>query len=314
VSGASALGIQRTVWRPFNNTYLKSSIRVSSLLTMVKKVVITGIRGFIATALADRLRSEGWDVTGTDRCDSLDIRDRLREVAPNLIIHAAAEIYDESTMFESNVGLTRRILEHCSEVTPNCRLIALGSSSEYGKRNRPTCETDDLQPSTMYEGTKSAASMLVRAYSLTHGFQAALVRPYSVYGAGERAGRFLPFLLSLPTAIKVCPQAAHDFIYIDDFVGAVLAVIARQTRPYDVVNVGTGIMTTNTQLVETFEQVLGHKYEVDTTLPPKVNDTEMWVCNPAHLHKEYGFVPCIDLAQGIALMASIKGLRIHRPC
>ena len=278
----------------------------------MKTVVITGIRGFIAAALAARFRDEGgWRVVGTDRSDSPRIRDVLRDACPDLVLHAAAELYDAASMFESNVLLTHMILEHCRDVAPRCRLVALGSSSEYGRRDHPTRETDALQPGTIYEGTKAAAAMLVQASSLTYGFQAAVVRPYSVYGIGERPGRFLPFLLSRPPSIKLCPGAAHDFVYIDDFVAGVFAVLARQSETFDTVNIGTGTMTTNAQLVAVFERVLGHTYVIEAILPPKANDAETWVCDPGHLEREYGYKPCTTLEQGITLMAAAAVANNH---
>ena len=125
-------------------------------------IVVTGGRGFIARALVARLQAEGHTVVTTDRSDTPNIQTFLSDVSPSIIIHAAAELHDESTMFDSNVGLTRNILEHCRDVSPSCRFVLIGSSSEYGRVSTPTAETNILQPGTIYEATKSAASVLTQ--------------------------------------------------------------------------------------------------------------------------------------------------------
>ena len=123
-------------------------------------IVVTGARGFIAAALMAKLQADGHAVVGTDRKDSANIRAVLAATRPSIVIHAAAELYDEAAMFESNVILTRNILEHCKDVSPRCRMVLIGSSSEYGRVDRATTESDPLRPGNMYEATKAAAAML----------------------------------------------------------------------------------------------------------------------------------------------------------
>lgn len=272
----------------------------------LKTVVISGIRGFIAKALKNRFELEHYRVIGTDRADSARIQDLLHLVQPELIIHAAAELFDTTRMFESNVVLTYNILEFCREQSPSCRIILVGSSSEYGRKETATKESDSLEPETIYEGTKAAAAMLARAYSYTYRFQAAIIRPYTIYGPGEKPQRFLQQLLLLPNKIRLCPTPAHDFVYIDDFVEAVFAVLKRQAKLFDVVNVGSGIQTTNLEVVKAFEKVFGHKYEIEEILPLKPNDAMVWVCDPCYLLNEYGFKVSTSLEEGICLMKATK--------
>lgn len=271
-------------------------------------IVVTGGRGFIASALATKLAAHGHTVTTTDRQDADNIRAVLNAASPSIIIHAAAEVSDEATMFDSNVSLTRDILEHCKAVTPACRLVVIGSSSEYGRVDKPTAETDALHPGTLYEATKAAAAMLTQGYATAHGFMACIIRPYSVYGAGEKPHRFVRFLMSKPVAIDLCPTPVHDFIYIDDFVDGVCAVLQRQTKPFDIVNLGTGVQTTNADLVRTVETVLQHTFDVRSTLPPKPNDALTWVCDPTYARQAYGFKATTTLEQGLQRTARVLGM------
>lgn len=276
-------------------------------------IVITGARGFIAASLGARLKHEGHTVLTTDRKDAANMRTLLSAMSPSVVIHAAAELSDESTMFDSNVALTRDILEYCKDVAPACRLVLLGSSSEYGRVNKPTAETDTLRPGTLYEATKAAAAMLTQGYAAAHGFMACVIRPYSVYGAGEKPHRFVRFLMTRPATIDLCPTPVHDFIYIDDFVDGVCAVLQRQTKPFDIINLGSGVQTTNADLVRTVERVLQHTFDVQATVPPKPNDAETWVCDPTYAWRAYGFKATTTLEQGLRRMARVLGMETTHP-
>ena len=64
-------------------------------------VLITGIRGFIAQGLSRLLAARSYTILGSDRNDSARMPEYLDEHRPDIIIHAAAELYDESQMFAS---------------------------------------------------------------------------------------------------------------------------------------------------------------------------------------------------------------------
>jgi len=321
-----------------------NSFGSASTIMSRHSIVVTGGRGFIAGALTARLRADGHRVVTTDRQDSANIRDVLSATSPSIIIHAAAELRDEAAMFESNVVLTRDIMEYCRDVSPACRFMLIGSSSEYGRVSKATAETDVLRPGTIYEATKSAASVLTQVrggggrqpphvlplrerrlhrahrpahdsqgYAATYGFQACIIRPYSVYGPGSAAG-FVRFLMSKPAAIKLCPAPAHDFIYIDDFVDGVCAVLTRQTKPFDIVNLGSGKQVTNAQLVDAVQAALQHEFVIESEIPPKANDALTWMCDTTHAFQEYGFKATTTLGQGLRRMVdalAVKKDKLH---
>ncbi|KAI9010795.1 hypothetical protein DFJ74DRAFT_685627 [Hyaloraphidium curvatum] len=260
--------------------------------------------GFLATHLAARLRRLGFRTVHTTRDDVPAIRDFLVREDPSLIVHCAAALSGEPRgMFDANVSLTMEVLEHCRLASPRCRLIHLGSSSEYGALPGPNRGTDPLEPRTVYEGTKAAATMLVRAWSSTFGFPACVVRPYSVYGPGDRPERFTQLLLRRPARVRITPDATHDWIHVDDFCEAVARVVLAAKPGFDVVDVGTGVATTNAGLVEAFQRVLGFKCEVDGSRPRKEGDRDNWLADTRHLQEEYGFRAGIGLEEGIRRMA-----------
>jgi nucleoside-diphosphate-sugar epimerase len=179
----------------------------------MKKMLITGSNGFIGKNLIDYYSSMYEIITHT-RND--DIKIKLKQ-NPDVIINCAANIYNEETMFDSNVILVYELLQYVKE--KKIKMIQIGSSAEYGKKDKPSKETDNLEPRNLYEATKASATMLCMGFAKEYDLPIAVVRPYSVYGIHEKSYRLFPKLFDAFTQNKEMTlyQGYHDFIYIKDF-------------------------------------------------------------------------------------------------
>jgi UDP-glucuronate 4-epimerase len=261
------------------------------------KVFVTGRTGFIATNIINRYTSDGHVVASSSRGD--DVIQKLTDFNPDIIFHLAMEGLDPDKMVESNIGLTHRILEYCRH-TPVQKLVIFGSSSEYGCKDHPVTEKDVLEPVTIYEGTKAAASMLARCYAFTYGIPTVVIRPMSVYGPHEKEFKLMTRIFS--NKLQKLNHAVHDWIYIDDFVEAVVAVGNHTgTDLFDIVNIGFGEQRTNHEVVAIAEGLLGHTlvFTESNVQLGHGTDSQMWVCDPTHLKTRYGFTPSITLEEGM---------------
>ena len=250
-----------------------------------ESVVITGIKGFIGSHLRKACKSIGYKVYGTTREDNIGNTIKLlNSVKPALIFHTAAELSDESKMFATNTYLTQAILEYCKLFKPE-RLIIFGSSSEYGRKQGPISETDLLEPETIYEGTKAAATLLARSYSLTYKIPTIVIRPFAIYGPGEKPERFIQILLRIPEKIHLS-EGVHDYVYIDDFISATLKIVASCKKQFDIVNIGSGVQTTNLEVVQAVERITRHSFIIEKA-DAKPYDSSSWVCDTSYLRSEY---------------------------
>jgi nucleoside-diphosphate-sugar epimerase len=154
-----------------------------------------------------------------------------------------------------------------------------------------------LEPETMYEGTKAAATMLARSFSITYDIPTLVIRPFTVYGPGEKPSKFIPILLSLPDKIRLS-EGVHDYVYIDDFVYILLEVVSSCKRMFDLVNIGTGKQTTNLEVVRTVERLTGHMFYMEPA-QAKPYDSSSWVCDPEYLRNSYGLVATTGLEEGL---------------
>lgn len=266
---------------------------------MATSVLITGIRGLIGSHLKTACEALGYTVHGTTRADSIESTlNLLRQVSPSYIFHTAAELVDESKMFCTNVSLTHAILHYCKNAKQSLkRLVIIGSSSEYGRKPEPMAEHMSLEPETIYEGTKAAATMLARSFSISYGIPILIIRPFTVYGPGEKPSKFIPLLLALPDKVRLS-EGAHDYVYIDDFVRILLEIISSCKSLFDIVNIGTGKQTSNLEVVRTVERITGHIFYMEPA-QGKPYDSSSWVCDTEYLRTTYGLITNTSLEDGL---------------
>ena len=253
-------------------------------------ILITGINAFIARHLYSALNCSGNMIIGTTREDTNNISEILNQHKPEYIYHVGAEIYDNNAMFENNVILTYRILEYCKTAQNLKKLVIIGSSSEYGRKTKPMAESDSLEPQTIYEGTKAACSMLAQAYSHTYNIPILIIRPFTVYGPGEKPNKFLQILfkkLQNNDKTIAVSRGVHDYVYIDDFINALDAIVNNNHNQFDIINIGSGIQTTNIDVIKCFENVTQYKFDTYLHLESKKYDSDTWLCDTTRLQQYY---------------------------
>lgn len=92
----------------------------------------------------------------------------------------------------------------------------------------------------------------------------------------------------------------HDFIYIDDFVRGIDLLLQQSWPLGEIVNFGSGVQTTNLEVLEVWQQVTGRTVSVeyhDSYLRPQ--DTKHWQCDTAYARSVYGFQSQFTLTQGV---------------
>lgn len=137
-----------------------------------KRIVITGIGGFIGQQLASHLRSEGYDVTGLDvklngesglkveLLNRQDVEAAFRSLAPyHVVIHLAAVAHGQRlpkklTYAEVNVQMTKNVVEAVEPV--HTQFILASSIAVYGEDGKsfPVKVDDETKPATDYGRSK----------------------------------------------------------------------------------------------------------------------------------------------------------------
>ncbi len=270
---------------------------------MTHKIAIIGSNSFIAKNLSDYYY--GQEIALFNREHTKDVCKHLNDFQPDVIINCAAEIYNSETMFESNIVLLYNILEYCKQ-NLNTRFIQIGSSSEYGTSYQiPLHEDLKLSPKDMYQATKGAGTLLCQGYSNQFGVDVAIVRPFSVYGRYEKPHKLFPSLWRVFKKDEhiTIHEGVHDFVYIDDFVRAIDQLLSMCDFNGDVINVGSGIQYTNSEIVQFFKNVEKKQYVNVTYASTTIRsfDRKSWVCDTKNAEEKYGIVCDTPIEAGIKL-------------
>ncbi len=175
---------------------------------------ISGQSGFLGQAITKYLKEKGKLVFAIPRDQSIyQLRSLFWFNNPDYIIHLASygNHYgqkDFKQMVEVNIMGTYNLLE-------------AAMFYDYKTFYNFTTSSVLLKDQTYYSITKHCGEQLVGMYR-----DVINVRPYSVYGPGEAAHRFIPTVIScLNTGNEMVldKQATHAWIYIDDLVKAFFA-------------------------------------------------------------------------------------------
>jgi len=269
--------------------------------------VITGSRGFLGQYLVKRLQHEGIELISLTHeilANGPDVKAIFLNYRPIIVYnlqaygnHNAQD--DDYEALRSNIIFTHHLARIARESGVKY-FVQFGSSSEYGTKSQPMKETDSLEPTTMYGATKAAATWILRSLS-TSTFRIVVVRPFSVYGPGEADFRLIPTIinkLSTREVLNLDSNAAHDWIYIDDFIDGLMAVTTAITKePLGIVNIGTGIQYTNRDIYGFISKIMRKKTRIkEARLRPF--DTSSWVADNTKL-KSLGWLPKHDIISGL---------------
>ncbi len=188
-----------------------------------KRVLITGISGFVGSHLAEFFLERGLDVYGTIRWRSkLDnikhIQDKVRlietdikdahsmqktidEVEPDYVFHLAAQSFvptswkAPSETVSANILGTVNLFEAIRNSNSDPRIQVAGSSEEYGMvfpDEIPIKETNPLRPMSPYAVSKVATDLFGYQYHQSYGLK--IVRTRAFNHTGPRRGE--PFVTS----------------------------------------------------------------------------------------------------------------------
>jgi nucleoside-diphosphate-sugar epimerase len=250
---------------------------------------------------------EELDVTDGDQAARL-----VKEVSPDVVFHLAAPGVMDRSVPDGELLAGHLMGTHCmleaAEASSVGRFVHVGGSSEYGHHDHPLAEETSLQPVTPYGAAKAAASLLALQKGTSERLNVVVLRPFSIYGPGEPRTRLLPSAIAAALGDEVLPLTvpgiSRDYVYVDDVADALIAAADPGLASGAVYNVGTGIMTTNEELVGLVGAVLGKQIRVEVgAYPSRASDTRTWVADTGRATQELGWTAHTALAEGIASTA-----------
>lgn len=258
------------------------------------RLLVTGARGFIGSAVVRTAHDRGDVVIGVDRSGAgralpsavqfiegdITRPDTWSSAFQGLdgVVHCAAlhrpgEIHDDpARSIDVNLRGTRLMLEAAAAAgVPS--FVNLSSAKVYGDPlNWPSDEDDLLNPVEPYGLAKLVTEDYCRYFTRRTSMRCTSVRPFSVYGPEQDlttgyVGQLLEGWLTTSTVtLSGHPGFSRDFVHVADVVDLCLEVAAHESPP-PVVNAGSGEAATLDALVDEFRQLCGADVPVRWTEP-----------------------------------------------
>lgn len=181
---------------------------------MKKKILITGVAGFIGSNLARMLIAKGYDVRGIDNLSAGTLQNIPKRVdfyqqdivlddldsafdQVDVVFHFAAKtclsdcIEDPIGACRSNIEGTLRVLE-AARIAKIQQMIYADTSAEYeGVLVFPT-PVDQVAPEGVYAVSKRGGNLFCDSYRKLYGLKITTVRYFNVYGPVQDYRRVIP--------------------------------------------------------------------------------------------------------------------------
>src|SRR5262245_21334499 len=219
--------------------------------------VVTGAVGFIGSHVARALRARGYRVhamgRGTDAehigPSALSVVDERTE----LVVHCAGgssvgqSVSAPLVDFQKTVPPFAEVLEWARGHVATAKVVLLSSAAVYGDADTiPTAEDSPLRPISPYGCHKRMCEELCASYGRNYGVSSAVVRLFSVYGAGLRKQLLWDTCRKASTGdrrFQGTGQELRDWLHVDDAVALVLAAAGIAAPETPIINGGSGIGT-----------------------------------------------------------------------
>lgn len=293
------------------------------------KVLITGSEGFVGTHLSNEFEENGYEVircslAGGEGFISMDILDQeqilriLSEYKPDILINMAGQANvglswkkPQLTVSLNTIGLIN-IFEAVKEVNPRMRVIAVGSSDEYGSLKEYGANvTEDLpvKPITPYAISKVAQEQFAQLYIRAYGMNVCMVRCFNLGGPLQTKGYMISDFASGIAEIEAGEkdflsvgnlQSARDFTHVKDAARA-YRLIAEKGHVGEVYNISSGITFMAQEVLDKLVKMARAEIIVKQDLTRmRPSDTPVVCGNHDKLTKHTGWNPVYSLDELLA--------------
>ena len=288
----------------------------------MKRVLVTGARGFIGGRCLPRLVSAGYDVHAVTRgpvpeskkymtwhqvdlFDTPAVFSLLREVSPSHLLHLAwitqPGQYWTSTQNLRWLAASLEMLYAFNEIRGS-RVVAAGTCAEYDWKHGECSETTTpLVPESLYGACKLALSRLLEAFSAQTGVSSAWGRVFFPYGPGEPPAKLVSSvaksLLAGQPASCSAGEQKRDFLHVEDVAGAFVALL--ESGVCGAVNIASGQATPVKQVVGTIGDLLGRRELVRLGELPSTTEAPVVVADIDRLVGEVGWHNSVSLESGL---------------
>ena len=275
-----------------------------------RKVIVTGADGFVGRYVISSLQKHGYETVQIshrtlDLCRSF-IPDTGDEV--EAVIHLAAKTFvpeswdDPMAYLGNNTEMLLRVLEFCRKRGTK---LLFPSTYLYGSpQYLPIDERHPCVPVTPYHMSKKVGEELCEFYSENYDVPVAVIRPFNVYGFGQREEFLLPKIFKQvydknSNVIEVYDLAPkRDYLYVEDFAEIMVDMIP-YICGFDVYNIGGGHSYSVKEVIDIIQSECGTKKQISELHHQRRNEINDCVSDNSKIDRVLGGISVTALRCGI---------------
>ncbi len=304
------------------------------------RILITGFSGFVARHFIQYLYDSGKDVEVwgidiiepsydykrfeskirihfeiVDLLNMESLQDLLTRFVPEYILHLAS--YSSVAYswkhpldsFRNNTNIFLNLVMSIKDINPNCRILSIGSSEEYGNVDfeaLPLVEDSVLNPNSPYAVARVSQEMLSKVFFESYDIKIILTRSFNHIGPYQDERFAVPSFIRRIMNISGGGKASgsietgdisiiRDFVDVRDVVRAYYLLLMQGT-PGETYNICSGIGISLKQLIDEIADLLQVNvttYENQEYVRPR--DNKVIVGSAEKIKDELGWSPKIEL-------------------
>lgn len=288
----------------------------------MKRVLVTGARGFIGRHTLPLLRNQGYEVFAVSSAKvpndlnatfvRADLRDRdsaaalIKVIRPTHLLHLAWitthgaywESAENLSWVAGSLALYQSFAEH-----GGTRAVTAGTCAEYDWGFGKCIEgVTPLNPASLYGHAKLALFHLQQAFFERRSIPSAWGRIFLCYGPYESRKRFVPSIITalLRGCVARCSAGdrLRDFLYVEDVAAALVHIL--DSDFVGDVNVTSGHSVRMADVAHVIANKLDGAMLLDVdNLPARDVDPPILYGDASKLFGEVGWQPRVSLDKGI---------------
>jgi GDP-4-dehydro-6-deoxy-D-mannose reductase len=302
----------------------------------MKKILVTGSSGYLASSLLPLLRRERHrlclfdlvppaDENGSEMIVEGHINDRaavekaLGDFTPEWIINLAGVLRPDLALgsqpyYDTNVRGVATLLDAVRQVNQTCRVLLVGTAAEYGPvpaEDNPVNENHSLRPFNAYGRSKALQTKTAQRYVQDFDMDIVVARAFNTTGPREPATLFCSAMARQLALLKRSGgtgeilvgnlDSVRDFLDVRDVASALLTILD-QGEPGFLYNVGSGKPVSMCEVLNMLCDIAGMDVEIKTDPERfKLDDIPILYADNTRL-KALGWYPQYELRESLSTL------------